>query len=112
MLVFMTFITEILQVLGITEPPVAIRGVMNITISSDDSTVLATTTFSLSDFFCQHFPFSTPQKRAVLIRRVPCGQISSFRRNQISAVSLVMQHFTDSAKKIEKRHSYISGSYF
>ena len=99
MLVLMTFIAEILQVLGITQPSVAIRRVMHMTVASDGSTVLATTTFSLSDFLCQQFPFSTLQKHAVLIRRVPCRQTSSFRRNRKSAVSVSMQHFSNFANK-------------
>jgi len=100
MLTFMTIITQILQMLCVTQPAISISDVMYVTVSGGRSTTLANATLSLSHFLNQFFPLRAFQENVVLIWDVPRSQFFSFHNFANNAVFVFMQKFSNSVKNL------------
>ena len=101
MLTFMTIITQILQMLCVTQPAISISDVMYVTVSGGRSTTLANATLSLSHFLNQFFPLRAFQENVVLIWDVPRSQFFSFHNFANNAVFVFMQKFSKSVKNLK-----------
>lgn len=98
MFIIMAVITQILQVLCITQPAITVSRMMHMTVSGSVTTTLANATLPLSHFLNQYFPLRTIQENVVLIWDIPRSQFSSFHKYSNYSVFVFMQKISISVK--------------